>query len=74
MRENAGKMWTRITPNTDSFYAVSNVDMKNITNNKTFCKTVNPFMSDKVISTQKITLTDNDKTIKNTDDTARALN
>ena len=22
MRENAGKMWTRITPNTDSFYAV----------------------------------------------------
>ena len=48
--------------------------MKNITNNKTFCKTVNPFMSDKVISTQKITLTDNDKTIKNTDDTARALN
>ena len=22
MRENAGKMWTRITPNTDTFYAV----------------------------------------------------
>ena len=22
MRENSGKMWTRITPNTDSFYAV----------------------------------------------------
>ena len=22
MRENAGKMWTRITPNTDSFYSV----------------------------------------------------
>ena len=23
MRKNAGKMWTRITPNTDTFYAVS---------------------------------------------------
>ena len=23
MRENSGKMWTRITPNTNSFYAVS---------------------------------------------------
>ena len=22
MRENKGKMWTRITPNTDTFYAV----------------------------------------------------
>ena len=22
MRENAGKMWTRITPNMDTFYAV----------------------------------------------------
>ena len=25
MRENTGKMWTRITPNTDTFYAVDNV-------------------------------------------------
>ena len=25
MQENVGKMWTRITPNTDTFYAVDNV-------------------------------------------------
>ena len=26
MRENAGKMWTRITPNTDAFYNVYDFD------------------------------------------------
>ena len=33
----------------------SNLDVKNITENKTFRKTVKPFLSDKVTSTQKIT-------------------
>ena len=33
-----------------------------------------PFVSDKVTSTQKITLIDNDKIVKNDDDTARVLN
>ena len=42
----------------------SNLDVKNITDNKTFWKTVKPFLSDKVTSTQKITLIDNDKIVK----------
>ena len=42
----------------------SNLDVKNITENKTFRKTVKPFLSDKVTSTQKITLIDNDKIVK----------
>ena len=33
-------------------------DVKNITDNKTFWKTVKPFLSDKLTSTQKITLID----------------
>ena len=33
-----------------------------------------PFVSDKVTSTQKITLIDNDKIVKNDDDTAKVLN
>ena len=44
----------------------------NITDNKTFWKIINPLLSDKVTSTQKITLID--KIAKNIDDTARVLN
>ena len=33
-----------------------------------------PFLSDKVTSTQKITLTENDKIVNNDNDTARVLN
>ena len=50
------------------------LDVKNITDNKTFWKTVKPFLSVKVKSTQKTTLIDNDKIVKNDDDTARVLN
>ena len=52
----------------------SNLDVKNITDNKTFWKIVKPFLLDKVTSTQKITLTENDKIVKNDNDTARVLN
>ena len=52
----------------------SNLDVKNITDKKTFWKIVTPFLSDKVTSTQKIILVDNDKIVKNDDDTARVLN
>ena len=31
----------------------NNLDVKNITDNKTFWKTIKPFLSDKVTSTQK---------------------
>ena len=51
----------------------SSLDVKNITGNKTFWKTVKSFLSDRVTSTQKITLIDNDKTVKNDDDTERVL-
>ena len=42
----------------------SNLDVKNITDNKTFWKTVKAFLSGKVTSTKKITLIDNDKIVK----------
>ena len=48
----------------------SSLDVKNITDNKTFWITVKPFLSDKVTSTQKIALIDNDKIVKDDDDTA----
>ena len=34
----------------------SSLDVKNITDKKTFWKTVKPFLSDKVTTTQKLTL------------------
>ena len=52
----------------------SNLDVKNITDNKTFWETVKPVLSDKVTSTQKITLIENDKIVKNDNNTARVLN
>ena len=39
----------------------SNLDMNNITNNKTFWKTVKPFLTNKGSSVSKITLIQNDK-------------
>ena len=51
----------------------SNLDVKNITDNKTFWKTIKPFLSDKVTSTQKIILIENYKIVKNDNGTARVL-
>ena len=36
-----------------------NLDVKNITDNKTFWRTVKPFLSDKATSTQKTSLAEN---------------
>ena len=47
---------------------------KNITDSKNFWKTVTPFLSDKVLSTKKITLTENDKIIKNDSEIASIMN
>ena len=52
----------------------SSLDIKNITDNKPFWKTVKPFLSDKITATQKIILTDSDKIVNNYDDTSRILN
>ena len=51
----------------------SNLDIKNITDNKTFWKTIKPFLSNKVTSTQKIILIENYKIVKNENGTARVL-
>ena len=51
----------------------SSLDVKNITDNKTFGKT-EPFLSDKLTYTQKITLIYNDKIVKSDDYPARVLN
>ena len=42
----------------------SSLDVKNITDNKTFWKILKPFLFDKVTSAQKLTVTDNDKIVK----------
>ena len=52
----------------------SNLDVKNITDNKRFWKIIKPFLSDKVTSIQKITLIENDKIVKNDNDTGRVVN
>ena len=41
----------------------SNLDIKKVTHNKTFSRTVKPFLSDKIVSTERITLTDNGKVV-----------
>ena len=38
MRENVGKMWTRITPNTDSFHAIHHLHTLIILNYRFICK------------------------------------
>ena len=42
----------------------SSLDIKNISDNKTFWKTVKTFLSDKVATTQKVTVINNDKIVK----------
>ena len=51
----------------------SSLHGKDITDNRTFWKTVKPFLADKVTSTQKVTLVDNDNIVKNNDGTTRVL-
>ena len=51
-----------------------NVNEKNISNNKTFWKTIKPFLSDKITSTQKITLIDKEEIIIGDNNTEEVLN
>ena len=37
----------------------STLDINKVTDNKTFWKTIKPFQSDKIVSTERITLIDN---------------
>ena len=52
----------------------SNLDEKNIYDNKTFWKTVKPMLSKKIKSNERITLIENDKIIKTEKGTAEVLN
>ena len=52
----------------------SNLDEKNVTDNKTFLKTVKSFLSDKLMSKEKITLIEEDGIVSNDEDTAQVLN
>ena len=52
----------------------NNLNEKKITDNKTFWKTVKPFLSDKTPSDENITLIEKDKIIKTNSKTANVLN
>ena len=52
MRENAGKIQTRITPNTDTFYAVKEIDLqesKEKLKNKIIGKTLEKLKSKNIL-------------------------
>ena len=51
-----------------------NLNEKNISDNKTFWKTIKPFLSDKITSTQKTTLIDKEEIIIGDNNTAEVLN
>ena len=51
-----------------------NLNEKNITDNEKFWKIVTPFLLDKVLSTERINLIENDKIINNDNDTANLMN
>ena len=58
-------------PKSDYF---RNLNEKNINDNKTFWKTIKPFLSDKVRLTNKMTLIDNEEIIMDDCNTAKILN
>ena len=52
----------------------SNLNERNVTDNKTFWKTVKPFLSDKITSKEKITLIEKNKIVSDHEDTVQVLN
>ena len=49
-------------------------EKRKISNNKTFWKTIKPFLSDEITSTQKIALIEKEEIIMGGDNTAEVLN
>ena len=49
------------------------LDVKKVTDNKTFWKTIKPFQSDKILSTERITLIDNGEVVPTEQDTTLVL-
>ena len=52
----------------------SNLNKKNVTDNRKFWKTVKPVLSNKFVNNEKITLVDNEKIITNDKEVAKVLN
>ena len=52
----------------------SNLDEKKVTDNKTFWKTIKPFLSDKIASREKVTLTEEDEIAEGDINTAQIFN
>ena len=52
----------------------SNLDIKQITDNKTFWRRTKPFFSNKIVSTERITSTDNGEVVSTEQDIAHVLN
>ena len=52
----------------------SNLDEKKITDDKTFWKTIKPFLSNKIVSREKVTLIEEDEIIESDINTAQILN
>ena len=52
----------------------SNLDEKKVTDNKTFWKTIKPFLSDKIVSREKVTLIEEDEIVESDINTAQILN
>ena len=52
----------------------STLDVEKVTDNKTFWKTIKPFQSDKILSTERITLIDNGEVALTEQDTVIVLN
>ena len=55
-----------------SYY--SNLNEKNVIDNRKFWKTVKPMLSNKFVNNEKITLADNEKIITNDQEIANVLN
>ena len=51
-----------------------NLNEKNVCDNKTFWKTVKPFLSDKIVSKEQMTLVENNEIISEDNDVAQTLN
>ena len=60
--------------NKREFSKQSNLDEKNVTDNKTFWKTIKPFLSDKIVSREKITLIEEDEIVESDSNTGQILN
>ena len=52
----------------------SNLNAKDVTDNKTFWQIVKPLFSDKIKLREKITLVENDKSLSDVDKVAKTLN